>query len=326
LNKKIQDTQAEENPPRGSSLSVSKGFRGRRLDVVLASQDKSLSRAAVARTIRDGKVTVDGKKAKASYRLREGEIIAFPPLGKRKISLAPEPITLEIIYEDSSLVVINKKAGMVVHPGKGHFTGTLVNAMVHRYGNLPSKDAETRLERPGVVHRLDKDTSGLLVMALTPEALTRLSRAIQKREIHRSYLALVAGTPHSRKGIVDGPIGPGRLSPLRREIRDYGGKHAVTEFEVLESYARGSLLRVTLRTGRTHQIRVHMAFIKNPILGDSVYGEKRTYTRQMLHAARLAFRHPVENKDLSFEAPLPKDFEEALEGIRESGQTGRAGR
>lgn len=312
--------------PETFQLAVSRGLQGQRLDIVLASRDKTLSRTSVAKSIRDGKVTVDGKKTKASYKLREGDVVMYPLLGRKKISLDPENITLDIIYEDDSLVVINKKAGMVVHPGKGNFTGTLVNAMVYRYGNLPSKDEKARLIRPGVVHRLDKDTSGLMVMALTPKALTRLSRAIQKREIKRSYLALVAGVPSSRKGIIDCPIGPGRLSPVRREIRDYGGKSAVTEFDVMESHAAGSLLAVRLRTGRTHQIRVHMSFIKHPILGDGTYGEKGVYPRQMLHAAELSFEHPEESRALTFRAPLPKDFETALEDLRKSGPVTRKGK
>lgn len=320
-----QKAREEAEAPETFRLAVSRGLRGQRLDIVLASTDKSLSRASVAKSIRDGKVTVDGKKTKASYKLREGDVVMYPLLGRKKISLDPEDISLDIIYEDDSLVVINKKAGMVVHPGKGNFTGTLVNAMVYRYGNLPSKDEKARLVRPGVVHRLDKDTSGLMVMALTPEALTRLSRAIQKREIKRSYLALVSGVPSSRKGIIDCPIGPGRLSPVRREIRDYGGKSAVTEFDVMESHAAGSLLSVRLRTGRTHQIRVHMSFIKHPILGDGIYGEKGSYPRQMLHAAELSFQHPQENRELTFRAPLPPDFEAALEELRKSGPVTRKG-
>jgi 23S rRNA pseudouridine1911/1915/1917 synthase len=267
------------------------------------------SRAAAERVIDEG-VLVDGVERAKSWRLQGGEDVDFEPPAEREPPQREE-LQLTIAYEDEYLLVIDKPAGLVVHPAPGHETGTLVHGLVGVSGGGEE-------ERRGIVHRLDRDTSGLLVVARSPEAHRLLQELVQSREITREYLALVVGRPRSRRGTIDAPIGRDRHDPLRHSLDTDVPRDAVTHFEVEELLRRHSLLRVALETGRTHQIRVHLAAIDLPIAGDPVYGRpgELGLERQFLHAERLAFEHPITGAQVDVRSPLPADLEAALAAAR----------
>lgn len=260
-------------------------------------------------------------------RLRAGDRVWVevpPPVASR---LAPEPIPLAVVYEDAHLLVVDKPPGLTVHPGAGRRTGTLVHAVLARCPDLPGIGGE---DRPGIVHRLDKDTSGLLVVAKSETALRELQAQIQTRRMRREYLALVHGRVAQDAGTIDAPIGRDPLRRTRMAIVP-GGRGAVTHYQVLERFADATLLRLRLETGRTHQIRVHCASLGHPVAGDATYGRRTNpwgLRRQALHAARLLFDHPVTGAPLVFEAPLPEDMARALAQLRsrETGAAARAGR
>jgi 23S rRNA pseudouridine1911/1915/1917 synthase len=297
------------------------GQSGERLDKLIVAQvGDTLSRAQVQALIKAGAVTVDGAAVKPGQKLKGGETIsiALPDLPAPSASastVAPEDIPLTILYEDRDLAVIDKPAGLIVHPGAGVAGGTLVNALLARYPQLA--DMPYTPTRRGIVHRLDKDTSGVMVVALRAVALRRLMAQFQARTVEKVYLALVERVPKTTLGRIDAPIA---RDPARRTrmaaLRD--GCPAISEFRVLETFKNGrALLSVKLLTGRTHQIRVHLAFIGCPIVGDTVYGyRKAALPRQFLHAARLCFDHPRTGERLCFEAPLPPDLAAVLEGYR----------
>jgi 23S rRNA pseudouridine1911/1915/1917 synthase len=225
----------------------------------------------------------------------------------------PEDVELRVAYEDDHLLVVDKPAGVVVHPGAGHATGTLVHGLVGRAAG----GAE---ERPGIVHRLDRDTSGLLVVARSDEAYERLQDLVRRRELERSYAALVRGHPRSWRGRIDAPIGRDRADPTRRSLDTDSPRDAVTHFEIAELLGPYALLNVKLETGRTHQIRVHLAAIDLPVVGDRVYGvADKALARQFLHAQRLAFDHPFTGERIEVESPLPSDLQAFLGGLRASG-------
>ena len=254
---------------------------------------------------------VDGRARPKSHRLAGGERIDLTQEEAPPRQQAPDELELRIAYEDEHLLVVDKPAGLVVHPGAGHATGTLVQGLLGRgvTGGDPA--------RPGIVHRLDRDTSGLLVVSLTQEAYDGLQSLVRRRGLERDYLALVRGRPRSRRGRIEAPLGRDRRDPTRISLDADSPKDAVTHFEVLELLPGHTLLRVTLETGRTHQIRVHLAAIGLPVAGDPVYGiPEPGLDRQFLHAARLAFRHPVTDAQVEATSPLPPDLEAALHRTR----------
>lgn len=290
---------------------------GWRLDVALAADATlALSRSRVQALIAAGAVTVDGVPVtKSGLKLRGGEqiVIEVPP--DRPAEAIAEDLPLAVVYEDADLIVINKPRGLVVHPAAGHSSGTLVNALL---SHCPDLAGIGGVLRPGIVHRLDRGTTGLLVVAKTQRAHEALTRAIKARAIHREYLAIVWGVPDAAQGRIEAPIGRHPVDRKRMAVVE-DGRPAVTHFAVLESFSRAALLRCVLETGRTHQIRVHMAFIGHPIIGDPVYGGRRDpcgMGGQALHAAALAFAHPVDGRPLRFEVPPPEDFQQLLARLR----------
>jgi 23S rRNA pseudouridine1911/1915/1917 synthase len=294
-------------------LRVPEGAAGERLDRFLAGVPEIGSRATAERMLRDGGVLVDGEVRPKSARLSGGEQLEFELPPAPVTTLAPQAMELSIPYEDEHLLVVDKPAGVVVHPAPGHSEGTLVHGLLAwevEGGDEP--------ERPGIVHRLDRDTSGLLVVARSREAHRRLQELVQTRRLTRQYLALVVGRPRSRRGTIEAPMGRDRHDPLRHSLDTDTPREAVTHFEVAELMPRHALLRVTLETGRTHQIRVHLAAIDLPVAGDATYGRpgELGLERQFLHAARLAFTHPFTGSEVDVSSPLPADLEHALATLR----------
>jgi 23S rRNA pseudouridine1911/1915/1917 synthase len=281
---------------------------GERLDRFLASLPEIGSRGLAERVLATG-VLVDGQREAKSHRLTGGEEVEFDPPERPTTSLAAEEMDLRIAYEDEHVVVVDKPAGLVVHPAPGHATGTLV------HGLLAHDVAGGDEDRPGIVHRLDRDTSGLMVVARSEEAHRRLQQLVRGRQLERHYRALVVGRPRSRSGRIEAPIGRDRREPMRHSLDTDTPREAVTHFELVELFPRHALLDVKLETGRTHQIRVHLAAIDLPVAGDSVYGRPRELglERQFLHAARLAFAHPFTCQHVDVESPLPADLAAALE-------------
>jgi 23S rRNA pseudouridine1911/1915/1917 synthase len=296
-------------------LRVPPESSGTRLDRFLAELPEIGSRAVAERLVRDGAVLVDGRARSKSHRLGGGEELEFEPPAPRPSGLEAEEMDLTIPYEDEHLLVVDKPAGLVVHPAAGHHTGTLVHGLL-------AHDVEggEEAERPGIVHRLDRDTSGLLVVARSPEAHRRLEEMVRRRELTREYLALVVGRPRSWRGTIDAPIGRDRHDPLRHSLDTDSPRAAITHFEVVELLGDHALLRVTLETGRTHQIRVHLAAVDLPVAGDPTYGRAGDLglERQFLHAARLAFEHPFTGEPVDVTSPLPADLDESLATLRAS--------
>jgi 23S rRNA pseudouridine1911/1915/1917 synthase len=294
-------------------LHVPETAAGERLDVFLSGLPEIGSRAVAERLVGTAGVLVDGRARLKSYRLEGGEELEFEPPAAPTSGLVPQAMDLEIPYEDEHLLVVDKPAGLVVHPAPGHSCGTLVHGLL-------AHDVEggDEPERPGIVHRLDRDTSGLLVVARSPEAHRRLQEMVKAREVTREYLALVVGRPRSQRGLIEAPIGRDRHDGQRHSLDTDMPRDAVTHFEVEELQLRHALLRVTLETGRTHQIRVHLAAIDLPVAGDPVYGRQGELglERQFLHAARLAFTHPVTGAEVDVSSPLPEDLVAALERAR----------
>jgi 23S rRNA pseudouridine1911/1915/1917 synthase len=292
---------------------VEAGGAGQRLDRYLASRLPDVSRTRVKALIDAGLVAVEGRPGRAATRLAAGdrvEVTVPPPVA---VDLAPEPIPLRVVYEDGDLLVVDKAAGLVVHPAPGHPTGTLVNALLAHTPDLAGIGGELR---PGIVHRLDKDTSGLMVVAKHDRAHRFLAQQLRERQMEKRYLALVDGGPPSESGTIDAPIGrdPRRARPMAVVPEGSGGRAAVTHFRVLGRFPGHALLECRPVTGRTHQIRIHLAAIGCPIVGDRTYGRRQPtlpLERHFLHAARLSFRLPSGGVR-TFEAPLPDDLREVL--------------
>ncbi len=298
-------------PGRSTSRrTVPSEAAGQRLDRFLAALPEIASRAAAERLVASGAVRIDGEPAGKSRRLAGGEEVEFE-VPEAPPELEPEEVGLRIAYEDEHLLVVDKPAGVVVHPSPSHQTGTLV------HGVLEHGAAGGDEERPGIVHRLDRDTSGLLVVARSEEAYERLKRLVQQRALERQYLAVVRGLPRSRAGRIEAPIGRDRRDPTRQSLDTDRPRDAVTHFEVEELIGQHALLRVRLETGRTHQIRVHLAAIGLPVLGDPVYGAPDPELgRQFLHATRLAFAHPFTGEQVEVQSPLPDDLASYLAVLR----------
>jgi 23S rRNA pseudouridine1911/1915/1917 synthase len=293
-------------------LRVPPEAAGERLDRFLASLPEIGSRAVAERLLSDAGVLVDGRARLKSHRLEGGEELEFEPPATPTSALEPEAMDLAVPYEDEHLLIVDKPAGLVVHPARGHAEGTLVHGLLAY--DVEGGDAP---DRPGIVHRLDRDTSGLLVVARSPEAHRRLQELIRTRELTREYLGLVVGRPRSRRGTIDAPIGRDRHDPLRHSLDTDTPRAAVTHFEVEELLPRHTLLRITLETGRTHQIRVHLAAIDLPVAGDPLYGRpgELGLERQFLHAARLAFEHPITGEAVDVSSALPADLETAYKEL-----------
>lgn len=297
---------------------------GIRLDAYLASQIDGWSRARLHRLIENEDVLVNGKVAKPSYRLREADEIEVELVAPPTDFFTPENIPLDIVYEDETLVVVNKPAGLVVHPAAGTPSGTLANALSYHFQQLPGTDV-----RPGIVHRLDRDTSGLLVVAKTEAALENLSDQFRDRTVYKSYVALVHGVV-SNSGKIDQPLARDRSNRTRMAVVR-GGRGALTLYRVRRAFNRFTLLDVELKTGRTHQIRVHLAWIKHPVVGDETYGGGRDNTirdprlragiralnRHFLHAEKLGFKHPQTGEFVKFQSVLPQGLLELLEALEE---------
>lgn len=296
-------------------IVIPKEQENERIDKFLSASCPGWSRSQIQQWIKEGHVLVDGKKIKTNYKLSQGDKIEISvPAETEDQELKPEKIHLDILYEDDYLLVINKPKGMVVHPAPGHMTGTLVNGLLAHCENLSALNGPLR---PGIVHRIDKDTSGLLVVAKNDQVHGALVNQLKEKKAVRKYYALVHGNiPHDH-GTVDAPIGRDPKDRKRMAVID-GGKHAVTHFRVLERFDHYTFIECLLETGRTHQIRVHMRYIGFPLAGDPKYGPRKTLDigGQALHAGTLGFIHPETEQYMEFEAPLPLYFERLLESLR----------
>jgi 23S rRNA pseudouridine1911/1915/1917 synthase len=294
---------------------------GLRLDRYLVDVQPEFSRSQAQRLIADGLVAVNDTPSKASCKVRSGDRVAVTILPPAPPALAPEPMPLQVVYEDSDLVVINKPAGLVVHPAPGHPAGTLVNALL---AHCPDLSGIGGVERPGIVHRLDKDTSGLIVVAKNQHAHNSLTRQIKDRAVTKCYLALVHGEPRPAQGVINAPMGRDPRHRQRMAVVA-GGREAVTHYRTLERLGACTLLEVQIQTGRTHQIRVHLSFLGYPVVGDAVYGRKRkgsggtgeTLQRQFLHAYRLGLKLPSSGEYREFRVELPGDLQQVVAALRE---------
>jgi 23S rRNA pseudouridine1911/1915/1917 synthase len=328
------DTEAEiipedENGPEEMRLHVGHGIRERRIDKYLQGRFGQFSRTTIQKIIKEEAVKVNGQPVKPSFQLQYGHVIdlILPPIAAKEI--IPEDIPLNILYEDNDIVVLNKQADLIVHPARGNTHGTLVNALAYHFEHLSKAGGEFR---PGIVHRLDRNTTGVMVVAKTDTAHWRISRQFENRQTKKSYMAIVHGTPELTNDVIDKPLG---VHPKIREkyaIRPEMGKESITFYEVVEAFRGFSLLHVRPKTGRTHQIRVHLSYIKHPIIGDDMYGGKLVYPWQLknaaeeaespiinrpaLHAFSLEFKHPTTNQSMKFEAPLAPDMSKCLELLR----------
>ncbi len=283
-----------------------------RIDQYLAIE-LDVSRSKIQKLIKEEKILINDNKTSNNYILKATDNIKIIGELDRVIDIKPENIPLDIVYEDDDLLIVNKKSGMVVHPAAGNFEKTLVNALLYRF-NLSSGTSSIR---PGIVHRIDKDTSGLLVVAKNDWAHEKLSEMIKNKEIERIYIALVDGNIPHETGTVDAPIGRDIDNRQRMMVTDINAKDAITHFKVLKRYNNQTLIKCKLETGRTHQIRVHMKYIGYPIYNDPVYGKRKETTSfgQFLHSTSIRFKHPRTNKEIYYEAPLPKEFQEYLDNI-----------
>lgn len=281
-----------------------------RIDIYLADK-LQLSRSKVQKLIKDGLVLVNDKVVGSNYQIKENDQIVVDYNFNDEINIEAEDIPIDVIYEDDDLLVINKESGMVVHPALGHYTNTLVNALLYRF-NISSGDKM----RPGIVHRLDKDTSGLMLVAKNEFTHEKLSEMIAKKEVERHYLALVDGVIKHETGTIDAPIGRDINNRQKMAVTDVNSKDAVTHFKVLKRYQNNTLIECILETGRTHQIRVHLAYIGYPIVNDPVYGRgKATSFGQMLHSKSVKFLHPRTGEELYFEQEVPEEFKEKLDSL-----------
>jgi 23S rRNA pseudouridine1911/1915/1917 synthase len=304
-------------------IRISPDQAGVRLDAYLASHIEGWSRARLQRLIENEDVLVNGKAVKPSYKLREQDEIEVELTAPPTETFSPENIPLDIVYEDETLVVVNKPPGLVVHPAAGIPSGTLANALAYHFQSLPNRGV-----RPGIVHRLDRDTSGLLVVAKTEAALENLSDQFRDRTVFKLYVALVHGRVSSASGRIEQPLARDPSNRTRMAVVR-GGRQSLTLYRVRQSFERFTLLDVELKTGRTHQIRVHLAWIKHPVVGDETYGGGRDNTiqdarlrarvrnlgRQFLHAEKLGFKHPVTGEFVKFETPLPSGLAELLSAL-----------
>lgn len=286
-----------------------------RLDKFLVQQTEGISRSLIERNIKAGNILVNGQVVKPSHKLRIGDIISGETVIESYTNIEPQPLDIEIIYEDSDIAIVNKPPGMVVHPAAGHKDGTLVNALLYHIKDLSRTDG---IIRAGIVHRLDKDTSGLLVITKNDVAHEQMSLKFQNREIQKKYYALVIGRISNKRGKIIAPIGRSSNDKTKMAIDGIHPKAAETQFEILRYYADFTLLSASPKTGRTHQLRVHFSYIGHPIAGDIIYGPKKSKLqcpRQFLHAYFLSFAHPKTGEKVTFEIPLARDLQDFLDHI-----------
>jgi len=327
-------TAAQRGEPILRNILVSPEYEGTRLDVFLATHEVNVSRSAFERLIKSGHVTVNGEIARPALKLKSGDVVSYEVPPPEPSTVAPQDIPLDIVYEDEHLVVVNKPKGMVTHPAPGVREGTLVNALLAHCKGLSCVGGA---ERPGIVHRLDKETSGLIVVAKNDAAHWSLQKQIQQRTAVRKYLALVWGEPKFEELVVDAPIGRHPTDRTKMAVLEsprYRSRMAVTNFKVLERFGSFALVEARLQTGRTHQVRVHCAYIHHPVVGDSVYSSKRRLVKgpkefvstvnqliadlkgQALHAYFLSFEHPQTGRRLEFTAPMPEEMQRLLDYLR----------
>lgn len=296
---------------------VSQEEKGKRLDTYIPSVDTDITRTSAQRLIEDGNILVNGKNAKVSYKIQENDKISVEIPKPKQIELKAQNIPIEIIYEDSDIIVVNKPKGMVVHPANGNPDGTLVNAIM-----AICKDSLSGIGgeiRPGIVHRIDKDTSGLLIVAKNDNAHVKMSEQIKNHEVKKTYIALVRGVFKENEATIDMPIGRSPSDRKKMAINK-NGKNAITHIKVLKRFDKYTLLRVNIETGRTHQIRVHLSHIGYPIVGDYTYSNGKNefdVIGQCLHAQKLEFKHPITQKDMCLEAELPQYFKDILDKLKD---------
>lgn len=296
-------------------LITNSNYIGLRLDKVLVLELKDRSREFIMRLIDEGEVLVNDKKAKNSYRVKENDEITINIPEAKNLDATPQDIPLDVVYEDDDIIVINKPRDLVVHPSNGHEDGTLVNALLAHCTNLSGING---VKRPGIVHRIDKDTTGLLVVAKNDYAHEFLAKQLEDHTLHREYIALVKGVIKEEDGKIIAPIGRDKYNRQKMAVDVKNGKPAVTHFHVLKRFNQYTLISCVLETGRTHQIRVHMNYIGYPIEGDPVYGPKSHLLfdkGQLLHAEKLILIHPKTKKKMTFSAPLPKDFQDVIDNL-----------
>ena len=305
-------------------FNITEETSGTRLDLVLSAGLEDYSRSFIQKLFEKGAVSVNGTVCDSKkYKCSKGDLVVIEIPEPEKLEVEAEDIPIDVVYEDADLLVVDKPAGMVVHPAPGNYTGTLVNALMYHCGDQLS--SINGVIRPGIVHRIDKDTSGLLVVAKSDRAHAGLARQLEEHSINRLYRAIVYSNIKEDEGTVDAAIGRDPGNRLRNAVIEKGApgyesaRNAVTHYRVLERFGKYTLIEAKLETGRTHQIRVHMAYIKHPLLGDELYGPAKNREgakRQMLHAAVLGFVHPVTEEYLEFESPLPEDFTKVLDKLR----------
>ena len=311
---------------RREEINITEETQGTRLDLVLSAGLEDYSRSFIQKLFEKGGVSVNGKPCTSKkYKCAAGDLVEIVIPEPERLEAAAEDIPIDIVYEDEQLLVVDKPAGMVVHPAPGNYSGTLVNALMYHCGDQLS--SINGVIRPGIVHRIDKDTSGLLVVAKTDRAHAGLAAQLEEHSINRIYKAIVLDNIKEDEGTVDAAIGRDPKNRLRNAVLKDGmpgyenARQAVTHYRVLERFGRYTLIEAKLETGRTHQIRVHMAYIRHPLLGDELYGpakNKAGAKRQMLHAGVLGFVHPVRETYMEFESPLPEDFTKVLHKISEA--------
>ncbi|MBE7056339.1 MAG: RluA family pseudouridine synthase [Ruminococcaceae bacterium] len=292
---------------------------GKRTDAVLTEKCSHLlpgsSRSYIQKLIENGGVLLDGVPVKTKYKVKPGDCFTLEIPEVRELTVEPENIPIDVVYEDSDIIVINKARGMVVHPADGNYTGTLVNALLYHCKDLSDING---VRRPGIVHRIDKDTTGLLVVAKNNKAHTFLADEIKYHKVSRIYTALTEGLFEENSGMVNAPVGRHPVDRKKMAVNTKNGKEAITHFTVIERFENTTLVKCRLETGRTHQIRVHMAYIGHPVAGDPVYGRKnnRGLSGQALHAGELTLTHPSTGESMTFTAPLPEDFQNLLNVLK----------
>ncbi|MGI5920240.1 MAG: RluA family pseudouridine synthase [Syntrophomonadaceae bacterium] len=296
-------------------LVVEEDMEGERLDSFICSGSADLSRAMVKTLVTEGRVSVNGEQCKSSYRVKAGDEVRIVIPELQPVSIKPQNIPLNIIYQDEDIVVVDKPKGMVVHPAHGNWDNTMVNALLYHIRDLSGINGELR---PGIVHRLDKDTSGVMVVAKNDRAHRNLAEQIKIHSINREYIALVHGMIKENLGSIDAPIGRSKMDRKKMAVVA-GGREALSNYEVLERFGNYTLVKVKLLTGRTHQIRVHFAYIKHPVVGDPLYGSGKKHfglDSQALHAHLLGFEHPTSGEYVEFHSALPAYFLSILEQLR----------
>ncbi len=293
-------------------FKISAEDAGKRIDKILSEKLPELSRSFVKKLIEDGKVKVNGKNTEPSYKAKLGDEVEIEVVSPPKLIPKPQDIDIKIVYEDDDIAIVDKPAGMAVHPAPGSEENTLVNALLSRYKELPTPSPE----RPGIIHRLDKDTSGLIIIAKSPLAYQKLSRDFADRKIDKRYIALVVGNLPLDEGVINLPIGRDPFDRKKMKVT-LGGREAITLFKVLKRYGNFTLIEVKIKTGRTHQIRVHLSYEGYPVAGDEIYGKDKIpgLNRQFLHAYRISFNHPRTGEKLVFQSPLPGDLRDFLRSL-----------